>query len=172
MKLAKLRYKGHSWLHNPKSLKIEKEQILTENIIPSCGTHFQNIGEKPRVVTGQGQLYGKDCLFQYNRLVNLRNQQGSGILTLPDIKPFYAFFRTIELVCEPSPDMVSYKFEFVEDLSARKSETSEFYHRVSEGETLWDIAYRYDVDIDRLVQLNPWIKRIDELEAEKKVRVC
>ena len=42
----------------------------------------------------------------------------------------------------------------------------------SDGETLWDVSYRFDIVIDRLVALNPDIKRPDENLGGRAVALC
>ena len=37
---------------------------------------------------------------------------------------------------------------------------------------MWDIAYAYDVPIERLTVLNPQIPLIDELSRGERVRIC
>lgn len=170
--VSKIRYKDFLWEHNPKTLKVTTEQQLCQKIIPNGNAVVQDIGAKSRVVTGTGMLCGSDCLEQYNDLLELQSKKGSGILSLPNTKPFYAFFKSIELACEPTPDLVTYNFQFIEDLSKSKTEDLCVYHSAVYNETLWDIAYDYGVDIHTLVLLNPQIKRIDEIQLREQVRVC
>lgn len=172
MTVSKIRYKGYSWQHNPKTLHIENQHNYIETEIPFSKSYVEKSTEKPRVVKGTGQLYGEDCIDQYNHLVNLRNLNGSGILSLPDIKPFYAYFKSIELICEPTDKCVSYSFVFVEDLNRNLKTKSLSYHKVNSGETLFDIAFMYNQPIENLVKLNPQIRRIDELEEIERVRLC
>lgn len=172
MKLSKMRYKGYSWLHNPKEIKITKEQLLKEQHIPYDTGYMQDLGSKSRVIEGIGQLYGDDCLDQYKALEKLQGEKGSGILSLPNMKPFYAYFKSIGLACDPTPKLVTYKFVFVEDNSGQNNFSRQIFHKVEKGETLWDIAYKYKVDIEKLVSLNPQIKRIDELCEGDSLRIC
>jgi len=173
MILAKIRYKGYSWVHNPKTLKITKEQLLRENQVPFGNTDIQDLGGKSRVIKGTGQLCGEDCLVQFQRLLELQSGEGSGILSLPDTKPFYAFFKSIELACDPTPDVVTYNFEFIEDTSKSNTSRDASYYTVKNNyENLWDISYKYGVEMNTLVLLNPHIKRIDELMKGDKVRIC
>lgn len=172
MRLAVMRYKGRAWEHNPQTLKISSHRSLSEQGVAGGDSVVRDFGERSRVITGSGQISGDDCISKFAQLVALQNQSDSGILSLPDIAPFYAFFKSVELACDPTPELITYKFEFVEDLSRGRIESEKRYHTVSEDETLWDISYRYGVDIERLVELNPTIKRVDELTAESRVRVC
>ena len=173
MILSKIRFKGYSWVHNPKILKISKEQNLREHHIPFGKSALQDLGGKARIISGTGQLIGEDCIDQYNQLVALHSKEGSGILSLPDTKPYYAFFKSIELACDPTPQVVTYNFVFVEDVTRQKTSSATMYHTVkNDKETLWDISYKYGVEMNTLVSLNPQIKRIDELAVNERVRVC
>lgn len=172
MSLAVMRYKGFEWEHNPQMLKVSSHRSLSEQGVAGGSSVVRDFGERARVITGSGQLSGDDCISKFARLATLQNQSDSGILSLPDVAPFYAFFKSIELSCDPTPELITYKFEFVEDLSKSKAESEKLYHTVVDDETLWDISYRYDVKIEKLVELNPELKRTDELVLGSRVRVC
>lgn len=172
MILSKMRFKGYAWLHNPKTLKLENGAKLREDYLFQKCCMITEESSKPTVVKGTGQLYGEDCLKQYAELLKLQAKGGSGILSLPETRPFYAFFKSISLDCDPTPDLITYSFEFVEDMSKRPLGDTQYYHKVLEGETLWDISFNYDVPIERLVELNPQLKRTDELLSGEQVRVC
>ena len=172
MIVSNIRYKGYSFRHNPEHLKVTSENSIRQQIIPKGKNVIQDIGAKARVVTGTGKLFGEDCLKQYNRLVNLQKQDDSGVLSLPDTLPFYAYFKKIELVCEPTEKLVTYSFEFVEDMTKSEVAENKVYHYVRDNESLWDISYMYDIPIENLVSLNPQVKWIDELEKGEKIRIC
>ena len=168
---AKMRYKDYTWEHNPKTLKVSLSDNLTEQKLAGSRSLVRYSGRGARKISGEGQLCGDDCLHEFSRLLSLQYQSSSGILSLPDTKPFYAFFSGIKLLCEPSPKVISYAFEFVEDTSRPlKSETA--FHIVEDGETLWDISYIYGVPVEELVKLNPDVRRVDELEEGSAVRLC
>ncbi len=172
MNLAVMRYKGTSWEHNPQSLKISSRRSLNEQGVAGGSSVVRDFGERARVITGSGQIAGEDCIDKFNKLLALQNQSNSGILSLPDVAPFYAFFKSVELSCDPTPDLITYKFEFVEDLSFGPSDGEKRYHTVENDETLWDISHKYKVEIEKLVALNPELSRVDELKKESRVRIC
>ncbi len=167
-----IRFKGYSWEHNPETLKITKSHRYSESDVAGGSTVLSGFGTRRRTVSGTGQLKGEDCIYQYTRLLKLQAGLDSGVLCLPDMKPFYAFFKSLELTCEPTPELITYSFEFVEDCSKNNSEKEKYYHMVVGSETLWDISFMYSVGIDELVALNPEIKRVDELAQGSKVRLC
>ncbi|MGN1138173.1 MAG: LysM peptidoglycan-binding domain-containing protein [Ruminococcus sp.] len=172
MTVSNMRYKGYSFKHNPENLKVTKENNIQQQIIPKGNNVIQDMGTKARVVTGTGKLFGDDCLSQYYELVDIQKQGDSGVLSLPDTMPFYAYFKKIELVCEPTDKLVTYSFEFVEDTAKSDTVSNQSFHYVSDGETLWDISYMYNVSVEQLVSLNPQVKRIDELVKGGKIRIC
>ncbi len=172
MKTAKIRYKGYEWEHNPETLNVLKEDNINEQDLPSENSIVRHYSSRCRRVSGKGKLVGEDCLKKFNELVKLQSGTESGILSLPNIKPFYAYFRKLELLCEPSPKVITYSFEFIEDSEKNFIVRENLYHTVSDGETLWDISYKYKVDIETLVSLNPEVKRLDELSEGSRIKIC
>jgi hypothetical protein len=75
-------------------------------------------------------------------------------------------------LCEPAPEVITYSFEFLEDSEKNYTVDEKYYHTVGVDETLWDISYLYSIPIEKLVSLNPDIKRVDELRVRSQVRVC
>nr|WP_305119663.1 MULTISPECIES: LysM domain-containing protein [unclassified Ruminococcus] len=92
----------------------------------------------------------------------------SGKSELLSVSPFpsvKAVLRTLEYTLTPKENTIEISFEFVSSASPKALE-SEIPHsvKITENETLWDIAYRYDIPVERLLQLNPAVKRPDILE--------
>lgn len=172
MILSTMRYKGYKWQHNPSSIIITTKEEIKEQMVLQSKSFVRDLGAKARVVKGSGQLVGKDCIAQYGQLLKLQSKGGSGVLSLPDTLPFYAFFKSIELACDPTPEVVTYNFEFVEDLSVEPLIGDCTCHTVNMEETLWDISYKYNIAIEKLVELNPQISRVDELTVGEQVRIC
>lgn len=172
MKPAKIRFKGFEWEHNPETVEVVEEDNIIEHKLSRGNSYTTKNSSKCRRIFGKGMLTGYDCLDQFNKLLMLQNSSESGILTISGIKPFYAYFKKLKLLCEPSDNMVSYGFEFIEDSDRNYTVKEKMYHTVENSETLWDIAFNYQKDIGYLVSLNPEIKRLDELEDGTKVRIC
>ncbi len=172
MKTSKIRYKGYEWEHNPESLRIVYSDNINELKLFDGKSIPRKLSSKCRIVKGRGGFIGYDCLEQFNELLKLQTEPESGVLTLPETKPFYAYFKKLELICEPVSDTVFYSFEFIEDSVRNTVIEEEYYHTVLEDETLWDISYRYGADINSLIELNSQISRVDELETGSRVRIC
>ena len=173
MKNAPMRFDGLSLSHNPHKLLIENESRLRELTTVKRISRTEQLYRRPCVISGEGELYGADCLEQYIALERMYRSQKRGKLALPHLRPIYAYLKELSLLSEPHEDVLKYRFVFVEAQSPRLRIPEEAYYiTVSQGESLWDIGYRYGVGIDDLVRLNPQIPHIDELDAEERVRLC
>ena len=53
-----------------------------------------------------------------------------------------------------------------------RARTSPTAYTPKSGETLWDVSYRFDIVIDRLVALNPWVKRPGRELDGREVALC
>jgi len=86
-------------------------------------------------------------------------------------EPFFARFALLELNQPPAEDFISYRFVFLEESNAVPKRYSEGvkFHTVEEDETLWDIAFRYDVPVESLLKENQHIRRPDCLKTGEKV---
>lgn len=171
MKLIPMKYKDYVWPHNPRELSMTTLKNLKEMIIPFNGSIFQNFGREKRIVRGIGEFFGQDCIEQFNELFEVFKRKSSGFLSIPDVPPFWAEFKYLEMKVQTKPNVIEYSFEFWEDMN--KTTENTFYlkdsHIVQSGETLWDIAYKYDVSIDSLLELNKNIKNPNDLSPYKVV---
>ena len=168
-----IRFKEFAFEHNPETLKITtSKNIINRNVIGSKSAVFET-GDNSRVITGEGKIHGQNCIYKFLKLFRLKEERGSGILSLPDMKPFYAFFSSLEFSADPTPELISYKFTFIEDsLRQELPVASERFYELGEGEDLWDAAYKFGVSVETLVGLNPEIRRVDEPGEGTKVRIC
>lgn len=171
MELALMRYKGFTLWCNPLSIEIESKINNVSYTLPYSGEVQEYAGRKCRVISGKGELRGKDCLSQYAKLYALHAEGGKGILSLPTIEPVAALFTRLTALADVTPDRISYSFQFVE-LSSNENLKTGKIHKVKEGETLFDIAYKYGVSVDSLIKLNPRVRRPDELETFEEIKVC
>ena len=163
MKNAAMRFRGYEMSHNPEKLSIKTEakmmDISSSCTSPDCKRLYTGL----RTISGEGELFGSDCLEQFRELNELFMSGEKGSLTLPGMAPMTAYMRSLELIAEPVDDTVGYKFGFIEACGEHESNTPSGHYSVGiEGESLWDIAYRFDKTIDELVELNPHIRYNDE----------
>lgn len=171
MELALMRFKGFTLWCNPLSIEVTSEKNTADYILPYSGERFEDLGGKCRVIKGKGELKGKDCLEQYAKLYSLQAKGGEGVLSLPTMEPVLALFTKLTAEASVTPDKISYTFQFTEIISEEPPK-AEKIHKVIKGETLFDIAYKYGVEADVLVELNPCVKRPDELNENQVIKIC
>ena len=173
MKNVPMRFAGYTFRHNPSKLTIEDAANMMQLISPLTAPDSRYLGKELRIIRGEGELYGADCLLQYRALAALYERGEKGLLSLPGLAPMPAYFRELKLLAENREDVISFRFTFIEAQGELCPLTSENVYTVTQdGESLWEIAYRHDADIDTLVRLNPQIGFIAHLTAGEKVRLC
>ena len=171
MKLVPMRFKGVQWHHNPKEIAFECDKTVNELNSPNGTSYIQNMGRKNMIISGTGELYGNDCLEQFDRLLSLFRQGGQGVLAIPKITPVYAVFESLKIKGEPKPDVLEYSFVFREVMEEKQQDKAQTY-AAEEGECLWDISYKFGVPIDTLVKFNPNVKRPDISLEGRVIRLC
>lgn len=182
-----MRYKNYVWPHNPRVYTIDYERVMAENKVPYGLYHLQDLGRTCRVMRGEGEFAGPEAYAQFGALANVFYDPGAGELIHPLWQAAKAHFVELSLKQEPRPDYVSYTFTFWEDLEyydtqlgtvqageaedGQSADTGTLIHKVVKGDTLWAISKKYDVTLDRLLQLNPWIKNPSLIRVGEEVRV-
>ena len=173
MKNAPMRFGGFSFHHNPSKLKIEDVNNILRVESPCAEPDSIMLGSRLRRISGEGELYGADCIEQYRALCGIVKEGRKGLLSLPHMPPVYAYLTELRLIAEPDENVLGFAFSFIEAKGEAVSVTPESVYTVSvDGESLWDIAYAHGLGIDELVALNPQIRFIDSLDAGEEVRVC
>lgn len=173
MKNVPMRFCGYTFHHNPATLKIEGAGNIRELTSPCCEPKSAHLGSRLRRVTGEGELYGADCIAQFERLQKLLDDEKEGLLSLPKMPAMHAYLKELKMTAQPKEDVLGYRFLFIEAQPAAKDNTPrEYYDTLVVGESLWDISYITGVPIETLVELNPQIRYIDSLEEGERVRLC
>lgn len=172
MKLCPMRFSGFTWHHNPKELQIINGKTIVDLDIAYDKNVLQNFGEKPIVINGVGELYGDDCLEQYEKLRQLYLKGECGILCLPQLTPIYACFEKLSVLAKDINSVITYSFSFKQVTS---KETNKVYidtFKVSDEKTLWEVAQKTQVDIETLVRLNSDIMFINDLQEGMVINLC
>lgn len=169
---ANMRYKGFEWHHNPKKLSIKNNRKTLTLSYPYSCEETSEMFKQRCVIFGEGELYGENCIGQFNDLNRVFSKGGPGVLSIGGMPSVQAYFTRLELLCEPKESIISYSFEFVQCSSQEKQNTSVNYHIAQSEETLWDIAYAYGVSVESLLQLNTNIRRPDSVKKGDRVIIC
>lgn len=171
MRLQPMKYGDYVWPHNPETLTVLHRRSVRELTTAFSGSVIQDSGVQKRVVEGEGEFYGMDCIAQFQRLCTQLEQTEHAVLALPNVPPFLARFVSLEMIGNPEPDLMRYRFVFWEDGTAESAVNSApgQIHECSEGEDLWRIAARYSVTVEQLRQKNPMIRWPNYLQEGERV---
>lgn len=191
MILAPMRFKSFVWPHNPRVYSIAFERKLAVHKIPFGLHRLQSLGQTRRVLRGEGEFVGEGAYDDFKRLATVFYEETPGVLVHPVWMTTTAWFAALELRQVPRRDYAAYSFEFWETeegageakLTVRPKEESGGtaqeetaagageWHIVAPGDTLWGLARRYGVALNRLIELNPAIRNPNLIYPGQKVRI-
>ena len=161
MRLTPMRYKDYIWPSNPGSYRISFRRVVAEHKLPFGRSVTQDLGQVCRVLEGEGEFAGEGAYEEFKRLATVFYGGGAGVLVHPVWMTTRAYFTELEVVQEPLPDYVRYRFAF---WGAR-------YHTVVQGDTLWAIAARNGTTVRALCALNPQIANPNRIYPGERVRL-
>ncbi len=115
MSATKLRFKGFEFDYNPRTFTIKHNRNVIEFLSPLSGSLVQDLGEHACVVTGEGEFFGENAMTQYEKLYRILSVSASGLLHIPNYKPFYATLTSLSITAKPMPNVLQYKFRFIEN---------------------------------------------------------
>ena len=157
-----MRFKNFEFAINPQKIEIKAVSNLKQIAVPFDAFELQELGIKPLVISGEGELFGKSSNQDFETILRLFLQGGAGELFLSGTEPMLAIMTKLAKGEDSFEDMVSYSFEFVE-VPQRQVEqlTFEKHHTIQQGESLWNLSAVYDIPIEELLRLNektsnPW----------------
>ena len=168
---GKMSFRDFIFPINPAVIRIQHKRKLAVNSVPLGNDNITDLGQGSRIITGEGEFAGESCI---NDFISLKKaaEQGGGMLYIPSQEPIYVFAENIGLKASDREGAVAYSFRFVEGDPVKNKKRISF----AEGDgvsCLWDYAWKYDVDIDHLAELNPHIRRPDmPVKRTERVRIC
>ncbi|MBQ7202858.1 MAG: hypothetical protein IJS03_02440 [Eubacterium sp.] len=167
MNTIKMSFRGVVFDANPSTLKAEfsKKTVKRSNAF-SFG-RAEEICRMPTVITGSGKYYASDAGEKMNELMKAFEYSGSSYLFSPALPPVKAFFDSLEVKLSSDNEYIEYTFTFIEDCSGKKPDYSFGYTYARNGENLFDIANRCNVQTDRLFEFNDYIDMFSVSEGDK-----
>ncbi len=183
MKLKPMRFKDYTWPSNPESYRIVFRRTVAEHKLPFGRSVTQELGMVCRVFEGEGEFVGAGAYEEFKRLATVFYDGSPGVLVHPVWMTTRAYFTNLEVVQEPLPDYVRYRFAFMEageteamlkraqSAAGVTAQTEKRYHTVVQGDTLWAIAARNGTSVAALCALNPQIANPNLIYPGERVRV-
>ncbi len=155
---------------NPQRLEIGEGPRVQTHALAQTGYLLLPAAGAPAVIRGSGVFTGGGAADDFRRLRAEYLSGGSGVLILGAYGSLDAVFRTLTCTGRQG-DSVGYDFEFVE-FPVTRTQASGVTHTARAGETLWEIARRYGVPVERLMALNPHLRTPGDLSPGQEVFVC
>lgn len=191
MILSPMRFKNFVWPHNPRVYSITYERKIAVHKIPFGRHYLQSLGQTRRVLRGEGEFVGEGAYDTFKQLATVFYEETPGVLAHPVWMTTTAWFAGLELRQEPRRDYVAYSFEFWEVMTDGNSGELERrttdepgtetgtadtgqgarWHTVVRGDTLWGIARKYGVALNRIIALNPDIRNPNLIYPGQRVRI-
>lgn len=187
MNLTPMRFKDYTWPHNPESYRIRYARRMAVHRAPYGRCTMEDLGMSYRVMEGEGTFSGVGAYDEFKKLASVFYESGPGVLVHPVWMTTRAYFTDLEVVQEPLPDYVRYRFAFLEPgegggaalkkkesggAAASQVQTEQAqYYSVVQGDTLWGIAARYGTTVQALAALNPQIANPNLIYPKERVRV-
>ncbi len=166
----KMKFKDFIFPVNPSVITIAAGRRICRQECAYGTTDIGDFGERLRVVSGEGEFFGQDCMEQFEQLKNTMG--GVGRLFIPLQNPMNAVFEKLELKCEDVEGVIRYVFQFVESREKENHAPVQTLYG-NEIDCLWDYADRTGTDIDLLVRLNPHIQRPDRpVRENERIYLC
>ena len=168
-----LRFGGITMRHNPKTLKISRKKKISSVGLVGGLNKLDNVRDDVSKISGTAELYGDDCFVTYDKLLRMCFKNQAAVLAVPGLGAFEAAPEEIGVLAESRDKFLSVSFVFRAVGEGREAAkiTSEQFIKPGRRDNLWDISYRYSVPIERLVELNPDIRKIMSLDVNKEVRL-
>ena len=184
MRLAPMRYKDYVWPHNPATYSITYDRQIALHKVPFGHYCIQDLGMSCRVMRGEGEFAGTGAYEEFKKLASVFYSSGAGLLIHPVWQTSNAYFTSLKLEQEPTPDYVRYSFVFRESFDGydphlqKLNSTGDttntmagtgITHTVVSGDTLWAIAHRYEVSLNDLLAANRNIKNPNLIHVGEQV---
>lgn len=151
---ALLRYKSFVFDKNPAEITLKGAKLLSTEHIPFSGSFISENGAKPKIIKSSGSFSGENRLNRSLEIQKLFDKGGEGMLFLSDLPPVNAVMSSLSVYEKSGSTDIFYDIEFYE-VPAESEETKEKYITAGNGDSLWSISAKYDIAIEKLVELNP-----------------
>lgn len=167
----KMSFGDFVFFQNPEKIEIVSKRKIAKKEIPNNCDTVWDFGYGGRSIKGKGEFFGSDCVEQFKYLHDVMKHGGVHALYIPGVGKINAVFNNLTMLGEDHENAVSYSFVFTE-VCSRKALFDDTVKEISaqDGECLWDIAFRTGIEVEKLLQANPNIRRADtELTENERI---
>ena len=109
-------------------------------------------GNYVSVIKGSGEFYGEDCKTYEDEIKKRINKNRASVIYAPELGTFKVYVTEFDFYITTIPDLIKYSFIFTETID--KTYKQKRIYTVKTNESLWDIAYKLDIDFSELCKIN------------------
>ncbi len=165
----KMKFNDFEFSVNPKSIEISSSTNCRKKPIFGENTAVENVSVNPIVISGSGEIYGKNAEMDCSYLLHMLKTKCSYWLFSPNMIPVKAFLTEFVYNQSSVKNSYSYSFVFVEDCN-NKSECLRLPYTIAlDGENAFDIAFRCNASVDEIMNNNDIKTPFDISEGDKVV---
>lgn len=172
MKQGAMCFRNYSFPSNPHTIEIFDSRMVKKVLLPLLGETAQDLGKGVQVIKGSGVFTGEGAYGCYLDLQKEYEKGGTGMLLISGFQPVCAVFSSLRLTAPPEPDAAEYTFEFVQKQTQVLRERAPEDYYIGEGESLWDVAARFGISIDKIMEYNPKYADPFAPAPGERVRLC
>jgi prophage DNA circulation protein len=170
--LKRMSFKEYTWPYNPETYVRNNDKNLVTHEYPDIdGGEIEELGVKPRIISGSGTFHGEHAYSNYKYLESIYRKKEPGYLVHPIYGKMKCTFSKLNVRHEPLPNFVQYDFEFIEykdinvvtkvtvknNNNSNSSSNSTRYYTVKKGDNLWNISKKYygrGIDYKKIANAN------------------
>ena len=167
--MVKMKFKDFEFPNNPLFIKTELAQRIKENPVLSGKSNVYHLSERAAVITADGCFWnddGADASFKLKMLIKSRKP---GWLFLPDGSCYNAYLSSVDIKEDAKKSCISYSISFVEKCPVKNSEYDFGFTYAEENENMYDIAFRCDKSIEKLMEINSFPNPFSVKKGDKVV---
>lgn len=170
---TQMKFGKYTFMHNPKTLVVKNKLRGNSSVIPYHGEIYSPVAVENTTITGEGIITGEQCCQKLLSLIESLKSGDKNLLSISPFPSFYAVLTELEYTLTPKENTAEIKFTFTSASSISKSgsDFKEKTYTTDGSDSLWDISYKYDIPVEQLLDLNPFVKRPDILENGWVIRL-
>lgn len=167
--MVKMKFKDFEFPNNPLFIKTEMAQRINERSVLSGESKVFPVSDRAAVIKADGCFWGEDGSDASLKLKILMKSRKPGWLFLPDGSCCNVYLSSLDIQEDAKKSCISYSISFIEKCNGKKSEYDFGFTYAEENETMFDIAFRCDKSIERLMELNDFSTPFSVKKGDKVV---
>lgn len=152
--MVKMKFKDFEFPSNPLFIKTEMANKINKRSVLSGESKAFYISGNSAVIKADGCFWGKDGADASLRLKAMMESRKAGWLFLPDGSCFNAYMFLLDIKEDAKKSCISHSISFVEKSHCRNDEYNFGFTYADDNENMFDIAFRCDISIEKLMELN------------------